>query len=717
MVALTLSLAPAFLFQAAPARAQNADVESLMRQMRGEAPAPARDAVAWQTAYAQVLASLLPDMSSDDLNKRGASQNAWEKIVLPATAPGHEAQRLGVVEAMLPMAADSPQQTRLWMLKMLEWSGRGEAVPTITPLLFDADAQVAERARRALANNSAPQAGASLLRALNKATTPEQKASFINALGFRREVAAIPALKAALASSDELVASQAVRALANMNRPEAAQALLTVKPPAALQAQLQPLVSTELIDAASRVRLADPKTSAAIYETINRSGPSSLKPAALRGMVQVRGLAALPLVLDALKNPAMSARAARLTLLMPGAGAATALAAALPKLPADAQVLVLPALAERAAADRDPSLNTAISSLLANAELPAEVRSRAASALGDLGGAGDVSSLLKLAATDNAAREGARSALGRLGSARGDGSAVEARLIEVANGTDAKAQVEAVRALSDRRSGAAVPVFLKLLDAPSNDVKTQAALALGENGGAAQVPALAAWMVKSGDSATAEKALQTIFSRVDKSKIAPAPFLQVLDTPNLKADARASAFKMLGQLGAPAGFERVRAATTDANADVRDAAIRALADWPGTEALPALMQIARNAPKPVYQVLALRGVARLAPNSGDDAAKVALLRDALGVAKRGEEKQLMLSGLSNIHTAASIDAAQSVLGDEGLRYEAASTILKIVTDMKGADLVAAKPALQKAFDAAQNADLKKNLRTQLDRNG
>jgi len=433
--------------------------------------------------------------------------------------------------------------------------------------------------------------------------------------------------------------------------------------------------------------------------------------------VQVRGTAALPLVLDALQNPATSARAARLTLLMPGAGAAKALAMALPALPAAAQVLVLPALAERNGADLDPSVSTAISALLGGAGTSADVKGQAARALGELGGAGDVAALLKLAVVDDPSREGARAALGRLGSARGDGAAVEARLIQAANGADAKAQVEAVRALSERRAGAALPLFIKLLDAPSNEVKTEAARALGENGGAAEVPALAAWMVKSGDSATAEKALQTIFGRVDKAKIAPAPFLQVLDAPGLKPEARASAFKMLGQLGASAGFERVRAASTDANAEVRDAAIRALADWPGAEALPALMQVARTATKPVYQVLALRGVARLAPGAGDDAAKVALLRDALGVAKRGEEKQLMLAALANIHTAGSIEAAQGLLGDEGLRDEAASTILKIATEMKGADLQAAKPALQKAFDASQNADLKKSLRAQLDRNG
>lgn len=687
-----------------------------MREMRGESPVPARNAPAWRAAYSQVLAAMLPDMSSDDLGKRGGAQNAWEKIVLRASRPGAEAERAGVVAAMLPAVGNAPLEARLWLLKMLEWSARAEAVPTLSAQLSNSDAQISERARRALANNQAPEAGAALLQALNRATAPAQKAALINALGFRRETAAIPALKAALGNTDEAVASQAVRALANMDRPAAAQALLGFKPVGALA----PLVSVELIDAAARVRTSDPKTSAAIFEAVNRSGPPNLKAAALRGLVQVRGAAALPLVLQALRNPATSARAARLTLLMPGANAAKALAAALPKLPAEAQVFVLPALAERAPLDRDPSLSTAISTLLNNAATSGEVRAAASRALGELGGASDLPALLKLAAVEGPAREGARSALGRLGAARRDGAAIEARLADVASGEvkmDEATRVEAVQALSARRATVGLPIFVKLLDDGAAKVKTEAARALGENGGVAQVPVLAAWMARSGDSATGERALQTIFGRVDKAQVAPAGLLQVLDAPNLQPNVRASTFKLLGQLGASAGFERVRLATGDADEGVRDAAIRALADWPSVEAVPSLMQLARDAPKPVYQVLALRGVARLAPNAGDDAAKVALLRDALGVAKRGEEKQLMLAALSNVRTAGSIEVAQGLLGDAGLRDEAASTILKIAREMKGGDFQAAKPALQKAFDATQNADLKKDLRGQLDRNG
>ena len=312
-----------------------------------------------------------------------------------------------------------------------------------------------------------------------------------------------------------------------------------------------------------------------------------------------------------------------------------------------------------------------------------------------------------------AAREASRASRARIW------ARVSSRLADVANGEvkmDEPARVEAVRALSSRRATLAMPIFVKLLDDGATEVKTEAARALGENGGVAQVPILAAWMARSGDSAAAERALQTIFGRVDKAQISPTSLLQVLDAPNVQPNVRTSTFKLLGQLGARAGFERVRGASTDADEGVRDAAIRALADWPNAEAVPSLMELARNSPQTKYQVLALRGVARLAPTAGDDASKVALLRDALGVAKRGEEKQLMLAALANVRTAGSIEVAQSVLGDVGLRDEAASTILKIAREMKGTDLQAAKPALQKAFDATQNADLKKDLRSQLDRN-
>jgi HEAT repeat protein len=716
-VALSLALAPAlFVF---PQTASAQDVEALMREMHGEATAPARDAAAWQAAYTQVLASLLPAMSDADLGKRGAAQNSWEKIVLRASRPNAEAERAGVSRAMLAqVGAGTPLEARLWLLKMLEWSGRAEAVPTLAGLLNDADAQVAERARRALANNSAPEAGAALLSALGNATAPEKKVVLINALGFRREAGAVPVLRKALGDASEPVATEAIRALSRMARPDAAQALLALALKAGgAQAKWAPVLTVELIDAAARVRSADPKVAAQIFEAVYDSGPPALKAGALRGLVQVRGAAALPLVIAALKNPASAASAARLTLLMPGANAAKALAKALPTLPASAQVLVLPALAERGAADRDASLNTALVSLLNAAATPVEVKAEAARTLGELGAVGDTALLLKMAVLETDDGKGARSALGRLGVAARDGAAVEARLLAAAAGTDAVARREAVRALSARRTAGALPTFTKLMDDTDKDVRAEALRALGENGGAAQVPVIVAWMSKTGDAGAADRALQTIFGRTDRATIAPAPFLQVLDGANVAANVRATSYKMLGLLGSREGFERLRAASTNDNEDVRDAGIRALADWPGGEALPVLMDLARTAAKPVHQVLALRGVARLAPVTGDNAQKVATLLDALGIAKRGEEKQLMLAALGSVKSVEAARAVEPLLADEGLREAAASAIFQISRELRDDNFRTVKPLVQKALEVAQNNDLKRDLKAQADRNG
>ncbi len=710
------------LLCAFPLQVLAADTGDLMREFRDQSVLQTRDAKTWQADYEQVLQSLLPALASDDLKAREKAQSDWEDVVMHAARPQREVQRSSVAQVMLKhISADSPLEVRLWMLKMLELSGAAESVAGIAPLLNDAEPQVQERARRALAHNPAPTAAQALRTAVSNAKTPEMRASLINALGFRyapdnvvRDAdtdTSVNLIGKYLQDANGEVAHQAVLALGEIGNAESLKLLARFNGVA--PATLRVAVTNALLENAARaVREKRAPDAAKLYDTLYQPTASAyVRQGALRGLVLARGTGALPQISAALmgSDEKMRAHAARLTLLMPGANSTKMLGELLPKLPAPAQVLLLDALADRG----DNSVKNAVIALQNSSS--AEVKVAAANALGALGNSADVDRLLAVAAVEGDAQAAARSALSVLGATGTEGAAVNTKLMAVLKGTDSARQTEALRALTARREISALPAMITLLNG-TGDVAKEAARSIGEIGTPTAVPALMLWLQKGGDVGVGEKAVSAIYNRNDKTQISPEPLLQVLATPNLATPLRASTFRLLGTLGSMQGFDRVAAATKDADADVSDAAIRALADWPSPQAIPTLIEVAGAAQKPVYNVLALRGVARLVGRSeqnGDE--KVAILKNAMEVAKRGEEKQLLLGALGDIKTLNALKLAEPLLADDGLKDSAGATIVKISEGLRGQQLRDARPILEKALASSANNDTKNKLQEQIKR--
>jgi len=107
--------------------------------------------------------------------------------------------------------------------------------------------------------------------------------------------------------------------------------------------------------------------------------------------------------------------------------------------------------------------------------------------------------------------------------------------------------------------------------------------------------------------------------------------------------------RVLRAAGGPKALAAVRAAASDRDTEVRDAALRALCDWPSAEALPDLANLARTAADPKFKILALRGWLRLVPQQdAPTEKKVASLKEAASLITRDDERQLLLSALGNV---------------------------------------------------------------------
>lgn len=681
------------------AHAQPADATTLITEFKGETAAQTRTPDQLQAAYSQVLDTLLPDIGTDDLNKRGPAEDSWEKIALRAGRPGAEVERAAVARTMIAkLGPGTAQEGRLWMLKQIENIGRGEVVPTLVGLLNDQDALVKERARRALSNNPSPAASQALRAALATADTPAWRVAIIDALGYRKDLASVPAIAQLAGGPDPQVASTAVAELSAIGGPDAVRALQMAKGTAT--GPLRKNVIDALLLSADRMnRMGTMEPAAAIYQSLYVPGEArGVRIAALRGLVVARGARAIPTLTTVLSgdDDQMRVIASRLTGEISGPATTRALAALVPGLPTAGQIALLNELGDRGDAAARPAL-------IAAAKSPDNgVQLAALRALGQIGTAADVAFLAQTAAaTPGATADAARASLAQL-----HGTDVNPALVQDLAGSTPKIRAELIRGLTSRRYNQASAALLPGLQDPDAGVRASTVSALGVLGDAKVLPALVTLMATTQDAAqqaSVSNAVGAIINTLPDKTVGATPILAALPT----ADA-ATQRVLLGLLkytgGAPA-LDAVRADTKSTDADTQDAAIRILADWPDPVATTDLLQIARTDAKPTHKIIALRGVARMASAGARPAAeKVQIYRDALGLAQRPDEKRLILAGLADVSDPNALKLVSSYLTNNDLKEEAAAAAVKIGKNGAGAAGPDLKPVMRQVIATSKNQD-------------
>jgi HEAT repeat protein len=191
------------------------------------------------------------------------------------------------------------------------------------------------------------------------------------------------------------------------------------------------------------------------------------------------------------------------------------------------------------------------------------------------------------------------------------------------------------------------------------------------------------------------------------SSVPPACLDAVLAVlPRAPAGPKRALLNILRSLGGPRALAAVRAAATDANAEVQDTALRALCDWSHPEALPDLAQLAKASPNPTFKVLALRGYLRLAGQQGGPATQqLALLQDALTMAARSEEKKLVLAALGLLPTPEALALVGAQLGNADLKEEASLAAVAIAAKLPSPRPALVAEVMAQVLKATANAQL------------
>ena len=569
--------------------------------------------------------------------------------------------------------------------------GTKRAVPALAALL--GHEQLGGYARFGLEPIADPSVDDALRSAMGK-LEGRLRIGAINSIGVRRDPKAVPAL-AKLAATADACAEAALAALGRIATDEAVATLRQVL--ASGHAASRPAAAHACLAAAEHLleRHKD-KEATALYDLVRKADvPAPLRAAATYQAILVRGAGGAPLLIELLKgeDAALVGVALRAARELPGPEVTRALAAGIATLPPRVQVLLIKALVSR----KDPRASKALESLAASKV--AEVRVEALAALGEVGEASAVAVLLKAAGGAGAEAAAASSSLRSL---RGEG--VDAALIGAMKSGGADLRAELIAVLADRGCTAATAALLDEAARGDEKVARAAFKALGVLAGPRDLPAIVRLLAAAkGEAAQAETAVVLVAGRIaDPSKRADA-VLAALASAREPAP-RAALLRVLGRIGGEKAYAAVGRAIGDDNAEVKDAAIRALAAWPDARAADALLGLAEDADSEVHRVLALRGYVRLLglAKGADPRASVHKYAAVLATTKRADARKLVLAGLADVAHPEALALAMTQLDEAAVRAEAASAAVKIARAIMGTDRKAARGAMEKVLALLKN---------------
>jgi HEAT repeat protein len=558
--------------------------------------------------------------------------------------------------------------------------------------------QLSHMARYALETMLYPEAAQALRDALVTAKGAP-KTGIVISLGARRDAQAVPLLVPLLKDPDKDLACAAAGALGRIATPATVTALLDSR--RTVSDTVRPALAEGLLASGQRlVQDGNGVLAAPVFrELLASRWPMFVRVGAFRGLASADPEKAPEQLIEALKGktPELRDVAAEIIAETSGPDATALYAKALRKLPKGGQVALLRGLADR----KDPAARPAVVKAAESGKK--EVKLAALKALGVLGGAEDVAWLAKLINSGDA--ETTDAAKASLTVMRGEG--VGPAIAAAASESEPAVRAQLLELMATRRAKEAIPLAVASLGNADASVRVAGLRVLDQLGGKDEAPMAVNAVLKAADDserAAAEKALSGICSRGGNDSL-PV----VLAAMNEASSAsRVVLLRAVGQTGGPEALKAALAALKDPDQGVSGEAVRVLSNWATLDAVPHLLELAKSDDLS-RQVLALRGYVRLAGIEPSAETKTQMLTTAMALAKRPEEKKLVLGAWGTLPTEQSLNTLRPYLDDAAVRDEAASAIIAIAPEL--AKDQKTKPqtvdALKSVVDKCENAQLRK----------
>ena len=501
----------------------------------------------------------------------------------------------------------------------------------------------------------------------------------VNSIGVRRDVKAVGELQKLVRNPEKGAASAALMSLGMIATDDAIDTICEV-----LKGDSVALRITAA-DAALRCaehQLSQGKQAKAVelYEIVRKTDVSEhLYAAATNGEILARGTAGMPLLIEQLKtnNYVMINVALHAARELPGPKVTEALVAELGRLQPNVQVLLIKVLADR----KGPKVSESIEALAAS-DNPA-VRSESLKVLGKVGNVSAVGVLLAAVRTGG---EDATIALNSLKIIKGDG--IDEAIIEKMKIAQSDEKAELIKILSDRNATVALDAIFAEAQSPDSKVCSAAFKAVANLAGPndiGRVINLVRSLEGTSGRKDAERAVISVVGKIAEKSTRTDTIIAALKQEK-KTDARCSLIRILAAFSDDKSFQIIQSFLKDENEQVKDAAVRAITAWPGSEALETVLAIYKSSDNQTHRVLALRGYIRLLGQDKQIATekKVKILGEIIKQVETAAEKKNILSNLASIGHPSALTIAEQYLSNPQVKDEAALATIQIAQSIAGA---------------------------------
>ena len=634
---------------------------------------------------------------------------AMSVVAVAQDRPGADVRDAKESDLIAVLQSDAPKGDKAITCKQLAIYGTEQAVPSLAPLL--ADAELASWARIALEAIPGPAADAALRDALGK-LQGRLLVGTINSIAVRRDVRAVDALVKKLDDANAGIASAAAMALGHIGGEQAAGAL--TQSLADAPADVRSAAAEGCILCAEHL-LARDRTAEAVklYETVRKADvPEQRHLEAIRGSILARGSAGIPLLIEQLRSEdkeklGVGLRTAR---ELGGRDVTEALAAELNRLSPDRRPLLLLALADRSDSAVLPTV------LKAAQSSPKDLRITAINILIRLGDVSCVPILLDAAVAGDAELE--KAAIETL--VRLPGKDVDSDLLARLAKAKGKQQRVLIELAGQKQISEATPAVVASLGSTNAGIRGEAVQTIGIIGMDQQADDLVKLLQKTdGSSERAEigKALLAISGRCGQRCI---PHLRPL-TRSRDSELHMIGLHALAVVGGTDALAAVTSAIKSAEPAVQDEAVRILSTWPNNwheddEAGQALLNLATSADKTSHQVLALRGYLQYIRGNKklSNEQKVARTRDILSHIKRPEEERQAIAVLGEAPSAGALELLTKLAEDPAVVEEAYSAMVQIAgQNIRGVSRQQRRQVLQTVVEKSGNDSTRRRARKTL----
>ena len=646
--------------------------------------------VSWIVVTCMVIAWLTADITAKTVGEEIAPTRG--------NANARKALEMSYVKIV---KGNAPQEQKVHACRVLRVIGTVDAVPALAGML--ADKKLSHIARYALEPMPYPEVGQALRNALGRAKGTA-KIGVIHSLGVRKDREAVDLLIPLLKDTDDQIAAAAAFALGRAGTLKAARILAEFRTNA--PAGLRAAVLDASLTTAEQLLIQGKRNEAAkIYEVIHTAKvPEYVRMGAFTGLLTARPDEAVSKIIKTIagKDAMLSGTAIAHIARLKGRGVTKRFAAELPGLTAESQVLLIRVLVRRGDLAASPAITTAATSP------NSEVRIAAVEALGEVGDASSVKLLVR-AIADGKSYQEKQAAVASLRRLSGDG------IDEMIVGCMKISSVPAIRAklielLQDRHVVAVVPDLLSYAAGQDKDVRKAAFKAIAVLATPDHLPGVIKLLVNlKGDEGRkeAERAVVMVSRGISDEASRANATLTALGSVKGTA-ARCSLLRVLKGIGNAKAFDVVRTALKDRDSAVRDAAVRALADWPDARATDTLLEVFRTTGDKTHRVMALRGCTRLLGLAGYSAQKtIRVCGELMNGVRRPEERKLVLACLANVADPAALKLVEPYLTDNKVKAEAELATLGIARAIIGSARDEARAAANKLLEKSTNDTVRK----------